>query len=152
MKGISTILATILIVIIVVALVSLTYTFAIGIFGTTTRGAEAGVTATTIRLDKAVAFVTDPACVNNTAQSKWTITFTIRHTGATHAINYDEIAAYFGTDETETDFTTGTITPGTPKTIVATSKIGAAWGGATRSFTVSAPAGEVSKSITCPSL
>ena len=37
MKGISTILAMILIVIIVVALIGLTYTFAVGLFGTTTE-------------------------------------------------------------------------------------------------------------------
>jgi len=148
MKGISTILATILIVIIVVALVSLTYTFAIGLFGTAARGAEAGVTATTIRLDKAVAFVTDPACTYSAPI--WTVTFTIRHTGATYNISYNEIAAYFGTDGTTTDFTIGSMAAGTTKTIRATNTTGAAWGGATRSFVVSAPAGEVSKSVTCP--
>jgi FlaG/FlaF family flagellin (archaellin) len=44
MKGISTILATIMIVIIVVALVSLTYSFAVSLFGTSTKPVETSVT------------------------------------------------------------------------------------------------------------
>jgi FlaG/FlaF family flagellin (archaellin) len=60
MKGISTIVATIMIVIIAVALVSLTYTFAVSLFGTSTKPIETGVTETTKKIDQRVSFVVDP--------------------------------------------------------------------------------------------
>jgi len=149
MKGISTILATILIVIIVVALVSLTYTFAIGLFGTSTKGAEGGVTELAKKADKRVVFVIDPSCTKS--GSDWKITFIIRHDGATYNITHSEIPAFFGSDQTTLDWTTDDLAPGTVKTITATNVSGANWAGQTRSFTVSAPANPISKTITCPS-
>ena len=98
MKGISTILAMILIVIIVVALIGLTYTFAVNLFGTTT-GATTNQTGTvTKRLDQSVTFVTDPTCENWTDSTwwGWVMKFTIRHTGSQYNINGNEIDALIG--------------------------------------------------------
>ena len=149
MKGISTILATILIVIIVVALVSLTYTFATGLLGTATKGAESAATTATMNLNKRVFLVTDPTC-EKTSEG-WTITYTIRHDGATYNINYNEITALFGNDLLSSDWTSGYIEPGQAKTVVAKNTTVVDWSSKTRSFTVSAPAGSVYRTITCSS-
>jgi len=149
MKGISTILATILIVIIVVALISLTYTFATGLLGTATKGAESAATTATMNLDKNVFFVTDPTCTK--ISNGWQIAFTIRHGGATYNITNNEISAFFGNDPTTTDWTSGVMEPGASKSIIATNSTAIDWGGKTRSFTVSAPAGSVYRTISCPS-
>lgn len=149
MKGVSTILATILIVIIVVALISLTYTFAIGLVGTSTRGAERSVSDVTIRLDKRISFVNDPVCDHT--NSNWIISFSIRHDGATYNISSNEIAAFFGNDPTTLSWPGGDMKPGEAKAITATNSTAINWGGETRSFAISAPAGSISRTVICPS-
>jgi FlaG/FlaF family flagellin (archaellin) len=145
MKGISTILATILIVIIVVALVSLTYTFAIGLFGTASSGATSGVEQTTIRIDKGVAFVTDPTCTNG-ATTK--LSFTLRHLGATYPINQTEVSVFFGNDKFTIEsgsWALGTLLqPGSTVSVVAdnTTPITS---GRSDMVTVSAPAASITK-------
>jgi FlaG/FlaF family flagellin (archaellin) len=148
MKGISTILATILIVIIVVALVSLTYTFAISLFGTSSRGVETGVTETTIRLDKRVEFVVDPSCSN--VGGNWQIAFSIRHAGATYNISSAEISAFFGNEPgTISGWGSEPLTPGSVKTLTFRNSSAVNWS-KTDLFTVSAPANPTSKTVTCP--
>lgn len=147
MKGISTILATILIVIIVVALVSLTYTFAMNLFSTASRGTTSGVEQTTIRLDKAVAFAIDPDCEWSSSDSNYQLKFAIRHLGATYSINRTEISVFWGRDEftiTEDSWPFDELlNPGEVKSIVATNKTEISSG--TKDVTVSAPAASITK-------
>jgi len=51
----------------------------------------------------------------------------------------------------DSDWTSGSIEPGQTKTIVGKNTTPVEWGGKTRSFTVSAPAGSIYRTITCPS-
>jgi hypothetical protein len=88
MKGISTILAVILIVIIVVAMISLTYTFAANLLTTTTTGATEQTTATAERMLKSVTFASASCSV-----SDGLVRFTIRHTGTVN-IKSGELAAF----------------------------------------------------------
>jgi len=163
MKGISTILAMILIVIIVVALIGLTYTFAVGLFSTTSGTATSQVTATTTRLDKQVSFIGTVTCLNNTVApyNNWTITFTIRHNGATHTINDPtqyELTAILDSSvipDSQTKLTTGSTTLGTEKISPGALKTFSLWYPSTGTFTgthtltMSAPAGEMPMQITC---
>lgn len=146
MKGISTILATILIVIIVVALVSLTYTFAVGLFTTASTGAEKGVQATTIRLDKSISIVGTPTC--SLASSTYTVSFTIRHLGSTYNITPSEVSAFLGGGSgTFAGFSTD-LAPGGTKTLSWTNTSTVAWSSTGTTFTVSAPAADTSKTLT----
>ena len=148
MKGISTILATILIVIIVVALVSLTYTFAVGLFSTAAGGAEKGVTTTTIRLDKSVSIVGVPVCTKPTASS-YQVGFTIRHLGSTYNITTSEISVFLGGGSgTYTGWGVGDLAPGGTKTLTWTNTSAVTWSSTGTTFTVSAPAADSSKTLT----
>jgi len=161
MKGISTILAMILIVIIVVALIGLTYTFAVGLFSTTSGTATSQVTATTTRLDKQVSFIGTVTCGNYSGSNNWVIQFTIRHNGATHNINDptpQELTAILDSNvilDANTKLTTGSTTlgtqpikPGELKTFNLTYANSSAFTG-THTLTLSAPAGEMPMQITC---
>ena len=154
MKGISTILATILVVIIVVALISLTYTFAINLFGTASKGATGGVEQTTIRLDKAVAFAIDPICEWNSTDSKYQLKFALRHLGATYNINKTEISVFWGRNNdfsiTESSWPISTLLkPGETISIVAENKTEISSG--TKDVTVLAPAAPITKTnVNCP--
>lgn len=164
MKGISTILAMILIVIIVVALIGLTYTFAVGLFSTTSGTATSQVTTTTTRLDKQVSFIGTVTCQNNTvAASNWTVTFTIRHNGATYNINDatspNELTAIIDSSvilDANTKLTTGStslgsqlIKPGELKTFSLWYQNTSGVFTGTHTLTLSAPAGEMPMQITC---
>ena len=147
MKGISTILATILIVIIVVALVSLTYTFAVGLFGTAAGGAERGVTTTTIRLDKSVSIVGTPIC--SLSSNTYSVVFTIRHLGSTYNITGNEVSAFFGGGSgTFTGGFGSDLAPGGTKTLTWTNNSAVAWLSTGTTFTVSVPAADASKTLT----
>lgn len=149
MKGISTILATILIVIIVVALVSLTYTFAVGLFGTATTGAQQGVTATTIRLDKAVSIVGSPICTK--VGANYQVALTIRHLGATYNITSSEISAFLGgaSGSFGASWTGGDLAPGGTKTLTWTNSTSVTYSSTGTTFTVSAPAADTNAIVTC---
>lgn len=161
MKGISTILAMILIVIIVVALIGLTYTFAVGLFSTTSGTATSQVTTTTTRLDKQVSFIGTVTCKNSTvAADNWTVTFTLRHNGATWDINdavQNELTAILDSNviaDSQTWYTTGSGTLGTTPIKPGELKTFSLWYGASaftgsHTLTISAPAGEMPMQITC---
>jgi FlaG/FlaF family flagellin (archaellin) len=150
MKGISTIVATIMIVIIVVALVSLTYTFAVGLFGTSTKPIETGVTETTKKIDQRVSFVVDPICTRPDGIT-WQISFSIRHEGSTYNITSDGITALFGNAPGDiTGWGSNQMAPGTVKSLTFKNNSAVDWSGKTDSFTVSAPANPISVSVTCP--
>lgn len=167
MKGISTILAMILIVIIVVALIGLTYTFAVGLFSTTSTTATTQVEETTKRLDKHISFVGTEICRNLTAAgptSSWTVQFTIRHDGATYEINTpttSELTAIVDSAiiaDTSTYLVGGStrlgttpISPGTLKTFNLTFTNGTSGISTTTShkLTISTPAGEMPVNIAC---
>jgi hypothetical protein len=147
MKGISTILATILIVIIVVALVSLTYTFAVGLFGTAAGGAEKGVTTTTIRLDKSVSIVGTPVCTK--VSNNYQVVFSIRHLGSTYNITTSEISVFLGGGSgSYTGWGVGDLAPGGTKTLTWTNTSAVTWSSTGTTFTVSAPAADSSKTLT----
>jgi len=163
MKGISTILAMILIVIIVVALIGLTYTFAVGLFSTTSGTATSQVTTTTTRLDKQVSFIGTVTCGNYSGNANsWVIQFTIRHNGATHTINDpsspNELTAIIDSSVIPdpntklvggaTTLWTQPIKPGELKAFNLTYANSSAFIG-THTLTISAPAGEMPMQITC---
>jgi len=147
MKGISTILATILIVIIVVALVSLTYTFAVGLFSTAAGGAEKGVVTTTQRLDKSVSIVGTPVCTKPVSNS-YQIVFTIRHLGATYNITSTEASAFLGGGSGIISGFSTDLAPGGTKTLTWTNNSLVTWSSTGTTFTVSAPAADASKTLT----
>jgi len=150
MKGISTILAMILIVIIVVALIGLTYTFAVGLFTTTTTGATGQTETVTKRLDQSVSFITDPTCTNTS--DTWTISFTIRHSGAIYDITSADIDVLVDNDQITTiNGFTDPMTPGETEYLSVSNESTVDWSG-TKTLTVSVPAAPVSKSVTCQTL
>ena len=151
MKGISTILATILIVIIVVALVSLTYTFAVGLFTTASGGATQGVQATTIRLDKSVSIVGTPTCVPAYGAAKSNtsnVSFTVRHLGSTYNITNAELSAFLGGAPGNLIGWQGNLTPGGTQTRMYYTTSPITWVSTGTTFTVSAPAADQSKTLT----
>ena len=156
MKGISTILAMILIVIIVVALIGLTYTFAVGLFGTATTGATGQTEAVTKRLDQSIGFVTSPTCNDISAGTDniWEMKFTIKHTGATHSIESTEIDALVGNEKFVISGFGTSMIPGETKYLTIENNetdTGISWNG-TQTLTVSVPATPVSRTVICPDL
>jgi FlaG/FlaF family flagellin (archaellin) len=148
MKGISTILATIMIVIIVVALVSLTYTFAINLFGSSTKPIESSVTQTNQKIDQRVSFIVSPSCQK--MGSNYTLSFSIRHMGSTYSIKSSDITVLFNnTQGTLTGWGSDDMAPGAVKSLTLTNNSAVAWSG-TGTLTVSAPANPISASVTCP--
>lgn len=148
MKGISTILATIMIVIIVVALVSLTYTFATNMFSSSTRPAEVGIEQTNKKIDQRVAFIVQPSCQK--IGNNWQISFSIRHEGATYSIASSDVAVIF--DNAQADVSTSwgsdSLAPGSVKSLSFTN-ITNVVPGKSYTLTVSAPAGPAEDSVTC---
>jgi len=148
MKGISTILATILIVIIVVALVSLTYTFAVGLFTTSAKGATAGTESLTKRLQQSVEIIGDGSCnavTNN-------ITFSIRNSG-TVGIDVGGLSVLIqgkliSDSSTTPNITAATLSPGQLKQFSAWTADDLVTG-TSYTLTVSAPAGTADKTVTC---
>jgi FlaG/FlaF family flagellin (archaellin) len=149
MKGISTILATILIVIIVVALVSLTYTFAVGLFSTASHGATTGTTEVTTRLGKTVTFAAS-SCIGPTND---VVKFTLQHTGTVDIIAGDMATFLDGSPATFTNSTGTTITNiGLTAGKFSTEFNYTATGHkASRIITVATPAGSMDQPITCSS-
>ncbi len=148
MKGISTILATILIVIIVVALVSLTYTFAVGLFTTSAKGATAGTEALTKRLQQSVEIIGDGSCnavTNN-------ITFSIRNSGTenigTGSLSVLIAGKLISDSNTVPNITAATMSPGQLKQFSAWSGDDLT-AGTDYTLTLSAPAGSVDKTVSC---
>jgi FlaG/FlaF family flagellin (archaellin) len=151
MKGISTILATILIVIIVVAMISLTYTFATNLFGSATKPAETSIDSTTQKIDKRVSFVVDPSCLDLYGNaSTWQVSFSLRHEGATYSIKQSEITAIFNNaqEDVSGSWISGDLAPGSVKSLsfTNTTPIKA---GSTYTLTISAPASPISEEVTC---
>jgi hypothetical protein len=135
MKGISEILAMILIVIIVVALIGMTYTFATGLFSTTSNATQAQTNQVTSNMGKTVSIVAS-SCTAGSYK------FSIRNTGP-NTIKGTELAAFAdGSQLTVTfvDQTSGNVTQYTSSS-----------GGTAVPHTlrVSAPAGEVQTQVTC---
>ena len=143
MKGISTILAMILIVIIVVALIGLTYTFAVSLFTTTTVGATEQTQQVTEQMQKSV-WISSVRC-EETGQ---TLNFTIKNTG-TMTIKAADLRFYI--DETPqtlstsfSDLVKGNISDemGIDSSVTLTADT-------EYTFKVAAPAADVEKKVTC---
>lgn len=106
MKGISDVIAIILILMITVALAALAYVWFTGIFETISSGAGQAATgaaktiATNFKIEAAKGFATDEK-----------VTITIRNTG-TENIDASKIAVYVDDNIKETEGNTGTISPG----------------------------------------
>jgi hypothetical protein len=151
MKGISTILATILIVIIVVAMVSLTYTFATNLFGSATKPAETGIDSSIQKMDKRVSFVVDPSCIDKNSDGKvWQVSFSLRHEGSTYSIKSSEMTAIFNNAQEDFSASWGVtdMAPGSVKSLSFTNTTPIT-SGKTYTLTISAPAGTLSNQVTC---
>lgn len=156
----------ILIVIIVVALIGLTYTFAANLFSTTTETATSSVTTTTKNMDKTVQIIGVPTCGVIAGQGI-TTTFTIKHGGATFAINTErkpELTVMFGSTvlpNANVTLSAGagvgcincignvTINPQEMKTFNLTYGNSSALITATQKLYIVSPAGEISETLTC---
>lgn len=146
MKGISTILAMILIVIIVVALIGLTYTFAVNLFSTTSGAASDETTALSDRMQKSV----DVLAVTCVASTK-AVTFTLKNTGLKSINTSSELSAFLA----NTQLTSLTIAPQiltagsvtTTGTGTATSATLVA--GTQYTLKISAPAADAIEQVTC---
>ena len=99
MKGLSTILAMILIVIITVALIGLTYTFASGLIGMSGTAAVGSTANMTTNLQKTI-YISSASCVNNSTYVN--LTFTVKATGSTsiNGLTHELGAALDGGDIT----------------------------------------------------
>ena len=160
----------ILIVIIVVALIGLTYTFAANLFSTTTETATSSVTTTTKNMDKTVQVIGSPLCtVSSTGAGQGiNVTFTIKHGGATYAINTErkpELTVMFGStvlpnaNVSKGGDTGGvscskcignvTIQPQEMVTFTATYGNSSVLTSASQKLYIVSPAGEISETITC---
>ena len=139
MKGISTILAMILIVIIVVALIGMTYTFAVGLFSSTTQATEQQTQQITGNMGKTISIVA-AKCSTTTR----TYTFSLRNTG-TSTITSTELAAF--ADNSLLTVTFADLTIGQVREF--TSGALASLPAGTHTLRVSSPAGEVQESVTC---
>jgi archaellum component FlaF (FlaF/FlaG flagellin family) len=140
MKGISTILAMILIVIIVVALIGMTYTFAVGLFSTTANATQQQTNQVTSNMGKTVAIAS--AKCNPGANYQ----ITLRNTGS-NTIGGGELSAFVDGTLININFgaglTSGQIAPFTSTAPTAFSD------GKSHTLRVSAPAGEVEAQVTC---
>jgi len=154
MKGISTILAMILIVIIVVALIGLTYTFAVGLFQTTTTATTTATASVTTNIQKSVYIPYNGAsCKSKDVNNLW-VNFTIQNSGTLTIIPGELGAIFDGADISllainasgANNITTMSLVPGKIATLGAT--IPKVTGRTTRTLTVSAPAGDVSYTFT----
>jgi hypothetical protein len=148
-KGISTILATILIVIIVVAMISLTYTFATNLFGSATKPAETRIDSTTQKIDKRVSFVVDPSC-SSLSSNSWQVSFSLRHEGATYSIKPTEITAIFNNAQADISgsWIGGDMAPGSVKSLSFANSTPII-AGKTYTLTISAPSNPISEQVTC---
>lgn len=107
MKGISAVIAVVLILMITVALASMAYVWFTTVFRTITVGTEEAATGGIAAM--ATKFTIESA--HNATTDTWTgIAVTIRNTG-TKNIDMDTIAAYVK-GVSKTDDATGTLTPG----------------------------------------
>jgi len=144
MKGVSTILAVILIVIIVVAMISLVFTFATNLISTTTTEAEETTTETAERMLKSITFIFATCNATNNVTK-----FTLRHTG-TVDIKSGELVAFI-------DDSRITTSPNIENEGIEAGKISSEFNYTEGSYnsdqeikiTVSAPAGSIDKKITC---
>ena len=146
MKGISTILAMILIVIIVVALIGLTYTFAVGLFTTTTGGATEQTSQITEQMQKSV-YIVAARC--NGTSNNLNFNFTLKNTGTQNIVQND--LKVFVDDSVQTFYLSpATLTKGSTSDQINMTVTNPALV-SNKEFTlkVSAPAADVEKKVTC---
>lgn len=142
MKGISTILAMILIVIIVVALIGMTYTFAVGLFSSTATTTENQTAQITGNMGKTIAVVS-ARCVAGTGTAG-SYSVVVRNTGNA-AITANEIAV-------TADGALLTLSSPAPLPVgntVQYTSVGMAVTATTHNLVVSSPAGNVEEKVTC---
>jgi len=142
MKGISTILATILLVIIVVSIVGLTYTFATSIFGVTTTAATSQTTQIVSRLGKQVNIVAASCKLLPNV-----VKFTIKNVGSAD-IKPGEMAAFVDGIKVNTtpDIESVALSAGSFSNEFVATFPGKSLN---RNLGISAPAGEISKRVDC---
>lgn len=112
-KGISTIIATIMLLMIAVALVSLMWSFSSGLFGSITEGAGKQADAAIIRAGTELSIIS----AKNTSLTN--INVTIRNSG-TQNIDADTLVAFVD-DGTASDTASGRIAPGAVLNFAVTS-------------------------------
>jgi hypothetical protein len=135
-------------------LIGMTYTFAVGLFSTSTTSVTNQVDTTTVRMDKAVTLIGVESC-KYTGVNAWQINFTLKHAGTTYKIN----------DATQNELTamvdstvfTGTATPSLGSTTLNPQDVKtfslaytntSAFAGQ-HTLTIISPAGETPVRITC---
>ncbi len=148
-KGISAVLAVVLIVVITVAIIGLAYAWATGFFEMTTEASEAGAEAILQNLQKKVK-ITSARCDAVTIDDLiWNnITFTVKATG-TADIEAGELVAILN------DLQWG-VNPAMNTVDFAAGDLKQFWGltrqGGSIVFKIDAPAGPVEKEIDCPEI
>jgi len=142
MKGISAVLATVLIVVITVAIIGMYFGFARGLFGTVTTAGNQEVGGVTASIEKRVE-ITAATCNTNG------ITFTVKATGTADVAKTD-----FNVFVNETMLTASTtglnaLVAGASEQATTTPVTGTFAKG-TYTLKVDAPAGAVTQTVTCP--
>ena len=137
MKGVSAILATILIVMITVAIIGLMYAWAIGLFGTSTEASEKETEAVVGSMQKQAQIIAAACDADN-------ITFTLKASGTSKLLSTEltvfvddilqsvSLADLNSTESKQFIFDHGTLTAGD------------------HVLKVNAPAGPTRKTVTCP--
>ncbi|MBU3896395.1 MAG: hypothetical protein KJ697_00460 [Nanoarchaeota archaeon] len=136
MKGISAVLATVLIVVITVAIIGMAYGWATGMFEMVGDTSEENVAGVTDNMLKSVQIVT-AGCIGET------ITFSVRATG-TKDIEAGELSVFLENEmqTTSPDTATTEITSGITQEFTISNAVSG-------SLKVSAPAGSVEEDVTC---
>jgi FlaG/FlaF family flagellin (archaellin) len=144
-KGISAVMAVVLIVMITVAVIGLAYAWATGLFRELAERAGIAVEVVPERMAKSIDIIA--ASCTNTTPTNNVVEFVIRHTG-TLDISAGELAAMLdgALITTTPDITAAALTPGETAEFNYTVDEQKA----TRILSVSAPAATVDKSLSCP--
>lgn len=138
MKGISTVLTVVLLVIVTVAIIGLAYAWASGLFRTTTEAGTEQVNIVTSNLQKTVEIIS-----SNCNSTNGEINFVIKNTGS-KAILKSELGVYLGSVSATTTPALADITIGATASYNVTGTKGV-----DNTLVVSAPAGEVSTIVSC---
>ena len=148
MKGLSTILAMILIVIIVVALIGLTYTFAVNLFGVTSDTATDQTEQLTDKMQKSVS-ITSISCNPSTNR----IIFSLKNTGTKNIVATDLTAFVISNTTNEKlsfTLTPASLTPGSVSDVMSSGVTAMDLLSSTEyTVKVSAPAADVTQKVSC---
>ncbi len=136
MKGISAILATVLIVVITVAIIGLAYGWATGLFKMTSEATEEQVGGVTENLQKSVDIIAASCTASRT------VTFTVKNTGT---LDIEGTELFVFVDENPATVTFSKLVEDTTATYTTLE----AYAVGERTLKIDAPAGPVEETVTC---